>query len=136
MKRISLLLSIAGTVLLFFGCAPSAANIGENRVPELKRLDVGTYDLGEFRSGQSTPFRMLPVVKGEPRSVTFTTVPESRRFNIVLDDGRVFRFDDDKDLAALAGTRLDRQSFSLEFRQDMRMTVTISRPETRAGARQ
>ena len=135
MKRIALILSIGGMIFLFAGCAPSMESIVEKRVPELRRLDIGAYDLGEFKNGQSTPFRMLPVVKGEPRSVAFTTTPESRRFNIVLDDGRIFKFDDEKDLASLAGTRLDKQSFYLEFRQDMRMTVIISRPTVQMGSK-
>ncbi len=130
MKRIAAVLLLGGMVYANTGCAPSASSIIGTRIPELKRLDVGTYDLGEFKSGQTTSFRMSPVIKGEPLSITFATVPESRRFSVVLDDGRVFRFDDDRDLGALAGTRLDKQSFYLEFRQDMSMTVIVSRPAT------
>jgi hypothetical protein len=135
MRRIAAIVSIAGTVVLSSGCGPSMRSVIEERIPELRRLETGTYDLGDFKKGQTTPYRMMPVVNNEPRTIAFTTVPESRRFNIVLDDGRVFKFDDDSDLAELAETRLGRQSFYIEFRQDIHMIVVVSRPAVQMGER-
>ncbi len=136
MRRIAVLLSIAGIFALPCGCGPSMKSIIEARIPELKKLELGAYDLGEFKNGQMTPYRILPVMKGERRNITFRTEPENRHFSIVLDDGRVFRFDDDKDLAELSMTRLESQSFYLEFRQDMRMIVVISPQPAQLGARE
>ncbi len=129
MKSITAFICIAVLTLLSAGCGPSMKSIIEAKVPELKQMETGRHDLGEFKRGQATPFRMLPAVKDRECTVEFKTVPESRHFDIVIDDGRVFRADNDNDLKKLAQVRLDVQSFYLEFRQDMRMIVEVFIPK-------
>ena len=133
MKRITIILSVFVAAFLSAGCMPSIKHVIEEKVPELKKIEVGTHDLGEFKNGQSTAFRMLPAIKGTRCTVGFSPEPESRRFNIVLDDGRVFKVDDDNDLQNLSRVRLDQQSFYLVFRQDMRMIVIVYDPGKEKG---
>ncbi len=129
MKRFAFTTSIVLVALLVAGCGPSMKSVVKEQVPELRTMDTGTYDLGEFKNGQSTPFRMIPAAKSPAITITFRTVPESRRFDIVMDDGRVFKVDDNYDLRMLARVRLSEQSFYLKFRQDMRMIVVVLNPD-------